>query len=250
MSDSPGRNLRVVDWPQMQIYALREMVRLSEAIKDENKVIHYTNYLLCRMYRHLEKADQISFVGKLTTSAQGKKISRGPSIIFEDVPRLRKLTVETQPPELTPLKEKNVNYVAPVESDPSTPTTGSHPPTHDPFIYNPFRGTGAKADIVLVQNDNVHVTVRLYNPLSVGIVVQHIHLSTTGVEFEAQSTSLTLPAMAECEVGLTGRPKAAGQLTIRGCFMTLFNVTQEYLFAKEYVSFFLPFFYFFFFFLS
>jgi len=161
----------------MQIYALREMVRLSETIKDENKVIHYTNYLLCRMYRHLEKADQISFIGKLTSFAQGKKISRGPSIIFEDVPKLRKLTVDIQPPNLAPVKEKNSTYVPPAESESPTANQPTHPPaTHDPFIYNPFKNTGSKADIILVQNDNVHVSVRLFNPLSVSIVVQHIHL--------------------------------------------------------------------------
>ena len=94
VSDSPRRTLRIVDWPQIQIFALREMVRLSESVQDDNKVIHYTNYLLCRMFKHMDKSDQISFIGKLTSFAQRKKTIRGPSVIFEDVPKLRKMVVQ------------------------------------------------------------------------------------------------------------------------------------------------------------
>ena len=134
-----------------------------------------------------------------------------------------------QPPHIAPVKEKNLNYAPPVEVQ----AEGVVAASHDPFIYNPFKGSGAKAEIVLVQNENIHVNVKLFNPLSVSIVIQHIHLSTTGVDFEVQSTSLSLPALSESELVLVGRAMQPGTLIIRGCFITLFNVTQEYLFAKE-----------------
>jgi len=82
VSDVPPRNLRLVDWPHIHVHSLNTMIKLSETTKDDNKLIFYSNYLLARMYKHLDKDTQLLLINKLTKAAQKKESLEGSFTTF------------------------------------------------------------------------------------------------------------------------------------------------------------------------
>lgn len=118
----------------------------------------------------------------------------------------------------------------------------------NPFIYNPKKGpAAARSRPTVVQNEIAEVFVTLQNPFLFDLEIQSIELrlmphlvfscvhtlikstfrSTSGVPFACDPLSTTIPPGTFHTVRLSGTPREAGLLVVRGCNIRLAGCTSR-----------------------
>ncbi|RKP24868.1 TRAPP II complex [Syncephalis pseudoplumigaleata] len=212
-------------WAVLQVDVLRECIRVCEIVRDYDRMVHYATQLLRRRRDYLHRDDQARIAGSLhrmvahATSIGVRKQFNG---LFWHNGFLRHLEackpLEHRRPHL---RKRRLH---------SGTETGT-----DPFIYNPFaKKTGEDTrKMIWVVNEPVYTMVTLWNPFAFDLELQEIRLITDGVAFESESAAALIPAGAPLTLRISGTPKEAGQLSIRGCSVVVFGGVYEEFYLRS-----------------
>ncbi|CAO3668784.1 unnamed protein product [Umbelopsis ramanniana] len=206
-------------WPDLQIEVLRECITVSEALPDYTSMLRYTTILLRKMYKYISKEEQIRLASTIQRIvAAGKKAGHVDSNInYWGVDLVKSIEA------VKPIARKAVSPHSVKREVAVTVSDG------DPFIYNPFsnKKLPSHRHAVLVTNEFTEFKVLLSNPFGFDLELQSISLSTSGAVFESTIASTTIPANASLTIRLTGTPKEAGKLIIKGCNIKIAGFSEQ-----------------------
>ncbi|RKP07490.1 TRAPP II complex [Thamnocephalis sphaerospora] len=208
-------------WPMLQVDTLRECISTCEAINDCDRTVHFTMQLLRRRRDYLHRDDQARVavsLHRMVASAISRGERRSFDGIFWNSGFLRHLEVCRQSDGRMPHSRKRI-------------ADGGADASGDPFIYNPYAKKGAEdaGEVILVVNEPAYFMATLWNPFAFDLELQDIRLSTSGVEFTAESASALIPAGSPLTVRLSGVPAESGKLLVHGCSVVVFGgVRQEF----------------------
>ncbi|KAG2187872.1 hypothetical protein INT44_000622, partial [Umbelopsis vinacea] len=215
-------------WPELQIEVLRECITVSEALPDYTSMLRYTTILLRKMYKYISKDEQIRLASTIQRIvAAGKKAGHVDSNInYWGVDLVKSIEA------VKPIARKAVSPHSVKREVAVTVSDG------DPFIYNPFsnKKLPSHRHTVLVTNEFTEFKVLLSNPFGFDLELQSISLSTSGASFEPTIASTTIPANASLTIRLTGTPKEAGKLIIKGCHIKIAGFSEQEFLMEETVD--------------
>ncbi|CAG8526638.1 6126_t:CDS:10 [Ambispora leptoticha] len=196
-------------WPDIQIDVLKDAISLSEAIPDLPSSIKYTTRLLRKLFLHLPKEEQ----HRLTISlpriiSSAKKQGLEMDIKYWGMNVVRGIEVCRPTSRKIPYPHSTKIFSMGEEPTEASDTI---------FIYNP-RGKKMPQTVQthLVANETAYFMVTLANPFAVDLEIQSISISTNGINFKPNVMSTTIPANTSVTLRLSGIPKEAGELVIRG----------------------------------
>ncbi|KAI8576610.1 hypothetical protein K450DRAFT_255841 [Umbelopsis ramanniana AG] len=215
-------------WPELQIEVLRECITVSEALPDYTSMLRYTTILLRKMYKYISKDEQIRLASTIQRIvAAGKKAGHVDSNInYWGVDLVKSIEA------VKPIARKAVSPHSVKREVAVTVSDG------DPFIYNPFsnKKLPSHRHTVLVTNEFTEFKVLLSNPFGFDLELQSISLSTSGAAFEPTIASTTIPANASLTIRLTGTPKEAGKMIIKGCHIKIAGFSEQEFLMEEAVD--------------
>eukprot|EP01114_Cavostelium_apophysatum_P012728 TRINITY_DN2914_c0_g1_i2.p1 TRINITY_DN2914_c0_g1~~TRINITY_DN2914_c0_g1_i2.p1 ORF type:complete len:1117 (-),score=390.23 TRINITY_DN2914_c0_g1_i2:29-3379(-) len=201
------------DWGYVQKIMLQNLVRTSKGINDPHSLVRFSIFLLKLCSNLLSANAQLQYVAELQAAVQNLP-SNGFGQIEADLiglPRLKKVT---------PLGISEP-HLAPVSTESGRASI---------WLYTPYQKKSANQLVAWEQNEIVQIRVELANESVFDIEVQSMSLSTSGVAFEAYTSTFVIPAHAQnFEVVLTGKPLGPkGVLIIRGVIMRAYNLVCEF----------------------
>ncbi|KAI9595879.1 TRAPP II complex [Syncephalis fuscata] len=208
-------------WAILQVDVLRECIRVCEAIRDYDRMVHYTTQLLRRRRDYLHRDDQArvaSSMHRMVIAAINSGARKAFYNAFWHNGFLRHLEA------CKPLDHRRPHLR-------KRRTDGGTQAGTDPFIYNPFakKSNEDTSKIIWVVDEPVYTMVTLWNPFAFDLELQEIRLVTKGLAFESEPAVALIPAGAPLTLRLSGTPKEAGQLSIIGCSVVVFGgIRQEF----------------------
>ncbi|KAI8355172.1 TRAPP II complex [Blakeslea trispora] len=208
-------------WPALQIEILKQCISVSEALIDNGLRLYYTNVLLRRLYQFLPKVEQMNLattIEVIIVQFNRDKKAVPTSMNYWGINLVSSIELKK------PISRKAV-YAHSIKKEVVEEKKAL---SDDPFIYNPYvKKQDTSQKVVLVKNELSEFHVSLLNPFGFDLELQSIVLSTSGVEFEAVPTGSTIPANTTTQIQLTGTPKEAGVLVIRGCLIRIVGFTEQ-----------------------
>ncbi|CAG8520418.1 10913_t:CDS:10, partial [Ambispora gerdemannii] len=225
LDDEPLLNF---GWPEIQIDVLKDAISLSEAIPDLSSSIKYTTRLLRKLFLHLPKEEQ----HRLTISlprivASAKKQGLEMDIKYWGMNIVRGIEVCRPTSRKIPYPHSKKLFSTSEEPIETVDTI---------FIYNP-RGKKIPETVQthLVANETAYFMVTLANPFAVDLEIQSISISTNGINFKPNIMSTSIPANTSVTLRLSGTPKEAGELVIRGCKIKVYGCSEQEFCIKLYL---------------
>ncbi|KAL9105456.1 MAG: hypothetical protein Q9227_009365 [Pyrenula ochraceoflavens] len=100
----------------------------------------------------------------------------------------------------------------------------------DPFIFNPFAKTAQEnpADRVVVAGEMISLQFTLQNPFDIDVEIDCIRASADGCDFEAYPQSLYIEPYCLQSISLSGLPRLAGKLQIKGCYVKVKGCRERF----------------------
>ncbi|KAL9548722.1 hypothetical protein PS6_006462 [Mucor atramentarius] len=221
-------------WAALQIDILRECIVISEAIQDHASMLYYTTVLLKNLYQHISKDEQI----RLASSIQRiVNISKRSGQVDSNVNYWGFNIVKSIQP-IPPIPRKAIYQHPLLIAKALAASKEGRASSGDPFIYNPFaKKKDDKPQINLIKDEVCEFKVVLTNPFGFDLELSNVVLSTSGIEFSAIPTAITIPANETLALRLMGTPLETGSLIIRGCIIKITGFAeQEFLNEKQEVK--------------
>ncbi|KAG1116027.1 hypothetical protein G6F42_013796 [Rhizopus arrhizus] len=218
-------------WAALQIDILRECIVISEAIQDHASMLYYTTVLLKNLYQHISKDEQI----RLASSIQRiVNISKRSGQVDSNVNYWGFNIVKSIQP-IPPIPRKAIYQHPLLIAKALAASKEGRANSGDPFIYNPFaKKKDDKPQINLIKDEVCEFKVVLTNPFGFDLELSNVVLSTSGIEFSAIPTAITIPANETLALRLMGTPLETGSLIIRGCIIKITGFAeQEFLNEKQ-----------------
>lgn len=99
----------------------------------------------------------------------------------------------------------------------------------NPFFWNPMRGVvrASRQKATVVSDDEVTVSVVLYNPLGIALDLVDVRLNVTGVRFDPKPMSAVINPKSFLRLRLVGTPRETGTLVFKGARVTLHGCGTE-----------------------
>ncbi|KAM0753107.1 Trs120-domain-containing protein [Meredithblackwellia eburnea MCA 4105] len=208
-------------WPSLQVGVLRDAIGIAEALPDYQAAIRFTVTALRTLADTMLPAEQLRlsqnipriFAAATRRGAAFELDYWGPTQLVMSL-------------EVAPLLPNRQTFEHPVQH---ASTSGNASTVQkNPFIYNPKQGSStARTRPTAVQNEVLEVFVTLQNPFMFDLEIQKIELSTSGVPFASDPLSTTVPPGSFHTIRLSGTPREAGLLTIRGCMIRLASCSDR-----------------------
>ncbi|GAA5969112.1 hypothetical protein JCM3765_002183 [Sporobolomyces pararoseus] len=224
MSVMQGRALEITEngtgsfgWPQLQVGVLKDSIAIAETLPDHQSAIRFTVTALRTLSDTMPPAEQYE-LSQSIPRIFGAATRRGVPFELE----YWGPTQLVMSLEIARLAPNRAAFEHPLQ-DASTEGTAATAGPRNPFIWDPRKNNrkSTKLKPSLVQNETTEVFVTLQNPFLFDLEIQNIELSTSGVPFAADPLSTIVPPGSFHTVRLSGTPRQAGILLVRGCNIRL-----------------------------
>ncbi|KAK3402957.1 TRAPP II complex [Sordaria brevicollis] len=226
LKQSDLRNFGIQD---VKLNILRMCISFSEALPDFAGVLKYSSDLLRTAgsgtapglrredaYPAIHREDQIRFATNISkTSNLAKRLGMGHlAAEYWDEFLLRGVKLEPLPTTRTPVSHARSEL-------PNAVATTRTSQDVNPFIYNPFlkQPDAAAVEKVLVAGEAATFRLTFQNTFEMDLELESIRLDTEGPEFESAVESLIVGPYRTQVLRISGVPKAAGTLRIRGAII-------------------------------
>ncbi|GJJ12127.1 hypothetical protein Clacol_006368 [Clathrus columnatus] len=213
-------------WDDLQLGAVREAVAIAEALPDYAAVAQFDLSALRILGDILSSQDQ-NYLYSSSARAFLTARRRGDDRRVEYWARNPVVKIEINPLPFVRLPlEYQARHLAPPAENGST-ATGER----DPFIYNPrLTLSKSKRQTLVVQNEPIELLITLRNPYAFDFELPSLSLSTTGVPFNMEPISISLPANSIQTKQIVITPLESGLLVLKGCTVQAPNgVPHEFL---------------------
>ncbi|KAG9285352.1 hypothetical protein G9A89_010827 [Geosiphon pyriformis] len=219
LDDDPLLNF---GWPAIQIDVMKDAISLTEALPDISSAIKYTTRLLRRLFLHLPKEEQHRLSISLPRLVSlAKKQGFDMDVKYWGMNLVRAIEVCRPTLRKVPYPHSSKLFTMKMADEQVESNDG-------PFIYNPFsKKTVETVQTHLVANETAYFMVTLANPFAVDLDIQSISISTSGIAFKPNIVPTSIPANTSIPLRLSGIPKEAGGLIIRGCKIKVYGCLEQ-----------------------
>ncbi|KAG8836757.1 hypothetical protein FRC18_010798 [Serendipita sp. 400] len=212
-------------WSELQMGVVREAIAVTEALPELASLSQFSLSSLRALYSHLTAPEQYSLYNAAKNAIQVSQ-RRGEDFKLEYWSGRPVVSVEVVPLPFSRIPLEHSKSELGLRESLQSPTSGAR----DPFIYNPRLRSSAASQTLLIQSEQLEFILTLQNPFLFDLELSNVQLSTSGVPFQSQPVTVTIPANSFCPVTLVGIAELPGLLTIRGCFaQTAGCETREFL---------------------
>ncbi|KAI1466350.1 Trs120-domain-containing protein [Daldinia caldariorum] len=220
--------IRQFGFQNLKLNVLRACINFSEALPDFNGVLKFSSDLLRTAGSGVAPGPRREDAAPIITRDEQVRLVNNISKTFGLSQRLgldtlsaeywdeflvRGITMDPLPQTRTPIPHSK-NVLPGV-------TTARTSQDVNPFIYNPFLRDSDKAAVegTLVADEAAVFRVTLQNPYEIDVDIESLRLDAEGADFESSRTSTIIGPYRTQILKLTGTPRAAGPLKIKGAIV-------------------------------
>lgn len=214
----------------LKMNVLRACINLTEALPDFQGVLRFSSDLLRTAGSgiapgprsedaapSMTREEQVQLATNITrtVSAAQRLGLQGVEAEYWDEFLVRGVELDPQPSFRMPIPHQKAEL--------SGTSVVAEAKERNPFIYNPFlkRPDAAATEHLLVAEESATFKVTLQNAYEVDVEIERIKLESEGVDFISGVQNTVIGPYRTQILTVTGTPKSAGSLTIKGCFVKI-----------------------------
>lgn len=214
-------------WADLQIALLKDTICVAEMLQDHVGMAFFATVLLRDFHEVLSGGEQVSLMRGVADCVRTARWQDAQELEVQYWgPPEPICSIETVPlpPAKIPTQHPARDLIdANREASSSDGVAG----LNNPFFWNPSTSSMSSKQATLVQGERAEFLVTLQNPFKAPLDLVNVRLSTMGADFEADVIDTTLPPLAYHTIALTGTPRGNGNLTVRGCYLTLVGCPER-----------------------